>query len=88
MMSYADTEPPPSIPWRASVRHEQERRRLLADDVRRLAGLADFAVGEAQILGAELPDEVARCVVSWRLWAGELARWSRGDEDTTDSTTA
>ena len=70
------------------MRHEQERRRLLADDVRRLAGLADFAVGEARILGAELPEEVAHCVVSWRLWAGELARWSRGDEDTTDPTTA
>jgi hypothetical protein len=56
-----------------------ERRRLLADDVRRLAGLADFAVGEADYLGAEVPEDVALCVAAWRHWAGKLAVWARGD---------
>jgi hypothetical protein len=59
---------------------DSERRVLLADDVRRLAGLADFAVGEAHHLGAEVPEEVARCVASWRHWAGRLATWARGEE--------
>ena len=60
---------------------EQERRVMLADDVRRLAGLADFAVGEARLLGAELPDNVVLCVVTWRTWAGELAQWSHERSD-------
>jgi hypothetical protein len=58
---------------------DNERRRLLADDVRRLAGLADFAVGEADHLGAEVPEDVALCVAAWRHWAGKLAVWARGD---------
>lgn len=57
-----------------------ERRVLLADDVRRLAGLADFTVGEAHKLNADIPEDVARCVASWRHWAGRLAVWARDEE--------
>jgi hypothetical protein len=59
---------------------EEERRRLLADDARRLAGLADFCVGEADHLGADVPEDVARCVASWRHWAGRLAVWAKGGD--------
>jgi hypothetical protein len=47
---------------------EDERRRLLADDVRRLAGLADFAIGEARLLDAPIPEGVSECVITWRRW--------------------
>lgn len=58
-----------------------ERRVLLAGDVRRLAGLADFAVGEAHHVGADVPEEVARCVAAWRHWAGRLASWARDEPE-------
>jgi hypothetical protein len=61
---------------------DNERRRLLADDVRRLGGLADFTIGEARLLDAPMPDEAATCVVTWRAWAAQLAVWARGDVDT------
>jgi hypothetical protein len=51
-----------------------ERRRLLADDVRRLAGLADFAVGEADHLGARDP---RRCGLVYCRMAA-LGRQARG----------
>jgi hypothetical protein len=60
--------------WR---RHTPEERVQLAEDIRRLAGLADAAVGEAARLDAEIPEEVARCVASWRHWAGRLQVWAR-----------
>jgi hypothetical protein len=39
-----------------------DRRELLADDLRRLAGLAEAAVGEAHLLSVDVPEDVARCV--------------------------
>jgi hypothetical protein len=60
---------------------DRERHRLLADDVRRLGGLADFAIGEAATLGAPMPEEVARCAAAWRYWAGQLQVWARGDTE-------
>jgi len=66
--------------WR---RHVPSRRARLADDVRRLAGLADFAVDEARRLGAEVPEGVAEgvaaCAVVWHHWAWRLGEWARGE---------
>ena len=59
---------------------EQERRRLLADDVRRLGGFGDFAVQEAKHLDAPVPEEVDQCITTWRMWAGVLADWARGGD--------
>lgn len=53
-----------------------DRREQLADDVRRLAGLAEAAVGEAASIGVEVPEDVARCVACWRHWAW----WITGDD--------
>jgi hypothetical protein len=50
------------------------RREVLADDVRRLAGLAEAAVGEAAYLDLEVSEDVARCVAAWRHWARRLAQ--------------
>lgn len=63
--------------WR---RHDPQERIVLADDARRLAGLADNVIGEAARLDAELPEEVARCAATWRHWAGVLAQWARKGE--------
>ena len=49
-----------------------DRRELLADDVRRLAGLAEAAVGEAELLDLPVPDDVLPCVAAWRHWAQQL----------------
>jgi hypothetical protein len=49
-----------------------DRREVLADDVRRLAGLAEAAVGEADSLKLEIPEDVARCVAAWRSWARSI----------------
>jgi hypothetical protein len=54
-----------------------DRRELLADDLRRLAGLAEAAVGEAQLLGVEIPEGVARCVAAWRSWQRQLEESDR-----------
>lgn len=64
-------------------KRDGERRQLLADDVRRLGGLADFCVGEADHLGAEIPEDVAKCAAAWRHWAGQLASWAHGEHDHT-----
>jgi len=48
-----------------------DRRELLADDLRRLAGLAEAAVGEAHLLS------VARCVAAWRHWGSQLREQER-----------
>lgn len=53
-----------------------DRRNVLADDVRRLAGLAEAAVGEAASLDLEVPEDVARCVACWRHWS-----WQLGDTE-------
>jgi hypothetical protein len=58
---------------------DQRRRRQVADDARRVAGFADAVIGEASLLGAELPEEVAHCASAWRHWAGRLATWAHGD---------
>ena len=55
------------------------RREVLADDVRRLAGLAEAAVGEATSIGVEVPEDVARCVACWRHWSWQIT----GDDDET-----
>jgi hypothetical protein len=52
---------------------DDELRRLLIDDVRRLAGLAASVVAEAERLGEETPEDVARCVAVWRTWQRRLA---------------
>jgi hypothetical protein len=49
-----------------------DRRELLADDLRRLAGLAEAAVGEAHLLGLPVPDDVLPCVVAWRSWSRQV----------------
>jgi hypothetical protein len=59
---------------------DDERRRLLADDVRRLAGLADFAVGEAALLEAPIPEGVAECVSIWRNWYSAIQVWRHGED--------
>jgi hypothetical protein len=48
-------------------------RQLLVDDLRRLAGLAASVVAEAERLGEETPEDVARCVAVWRTWQSRLA---------------
>jgi hypothetical protein len=58
---------------------------MLADDARRTAGLMDAVVRHARRLHAELPEDVDRSVVAWRLWAGRLAVWAHGDVDQADS---
>lgn len=45
-----------------------DRREVLADDLRRLAGMAEAAVGEADLLGLEIPDDVLPCIGAWRSW--------------------
>jgi hypothetical protein len=54
------------------------RREVLADDVRRLAGLAEAAIGEAASLKLDIPEQVAVCAAAWRSWARQL----REDHDT------
>jgi hypothetical protein len=54
-----------------------DRREVLADDIRRLAGLAEAAVGEADLLGMEVPEDVARCVAAWRSWQRQLEQADR-----------
>jgi hypothetical protein len=54
-----------------------DRRELLADDLRRLAGLAEAAVGEANLLGMEVPEDAARCVAAWRSWQRQLEQTDR-----------
>ena len=49
-----------------------DRRQLLADDLRRLAGLAEAAVGEATLLGLEIPNDVLPCVAAWRSWSRQV----------------
>lgn len=49
-----------------------DRREVLADDIRRLASLAEAAVGEAASLELEVPEDVARCVARWRSWARQV----------------
>jgi hypothetical protein len=51
-----------------------DRREVLADDVRRLAGLAEAAIGEAASLQVEVPEDVARCVAAWRSWARQIRK--------------
>lgn len=47
-------------------------REVLIDDIRRLAGLAEAAVGEAARLKVDIPEDVARCVAAWRSWSWRL----------------
>jgi hypothetical protein len=54
-----------------------DRRELLADDLRRLAGLAEAAVGEAHLLSVDVPEDVARCVAAWRHWGSQLREQER-----------
>jgi hypothetical protein len=56
-----------------------DRRELLADDVRRLAGMAEAAVGEASTLKLEVPEDVARCVAAWRHWARQIREADRDE---------
>jgi hypothetical protein len=49
-----------------------DRREVLADDVRRLAGLAESCVGEAALLHLPVPEDVARCIAAWRSWQRQL----------------
>ena len=56
-----------------------DRRELLADDLRRLAGLAEAAVGEANLLGVEIPDDVLPCVAAWRSWSRQIREATQSD---------
>jgi hypothetical protein len=56
-----------------------DRRELLADDLRRLAGLAEAAVGEADLLGVEVPDDVLPCVAAWRSWSRQVREQDHDD---------
>jgi hypothetical protein len=58
---------------------DPDRRELLADDLRRLAGLAEAAVGEANLLGVEVPDDVLPCVAAWRTWSRQVREQDRDD---------
>jgi hypothetical protein len=62
-------------------RRDDDRRAQLAEDVRRLAGLADAAVETAGRLGAEVPEGVGACPVVWRHWAARLSAWANPDPD-------
>jgi hypothetical protein len=55
---------------------EEERRQLLADDLRRIAGFASAVVGEATELGLEVPEETAHCIATFFGWSHRL----RGEE--------
>jgi hypothetical protein len=57
--------------WRR--RYADGQRARLAEDVRRLAGVAAAAVATARRLGAEVPDGVAACLLVWSHWADRLA---------------
>jgi hypothetical protein len=54
-----------------------DRQQQLADDLRRLAGLAEAVVGEAHLLGVDVPEDVARCVAAWRSWQRQLEESDR-----------
>jgi hypothetical protein len=54
-------------------RSADDRRRLLVDDIRRLAGLAESVVTAAERLGEEAPEDVTRCVGVWRTWGRRIA---------------
>jgi hypothetical protein len=58
-----------------------DRRQLLADDLRRLAGLAEAAVGEARLLEVEVLDDVLPCVAAWRSWSRRVCEEAEGGED-------
>ena len=57
-----------------------DRREVLADDLRRLAGLAEAAVDQAQKLGLDVPDDAAECVSTWRRWGRRLREGTEGGE--------
>lgn len=59
------------------MKREPTPREVLADDLRRLAGLAEAAVGEAASLKLDIPEDVARCVAAWRHWAWQLREQDR-----------
>ena len=51
---------------------EEDRRQLLADDLRRIAGFASAVVGEATELGLEVPEETAQCIATFFSWSYRL----------------
>jgi hypothetical protein len=61
-------------------RREPTPLEVLADDLRRLAGLAEAAVGEAARLKVDIPEDVARCVAAWRSWSWRLREQQEGGE--------
>lgn len=58
---------------------QEERRQLLADDLRRIAGFASAVVGEAIELGLDIPEEVPGCVATLAGWS-RLLRGERADQ--------
>jgi hypothetical protein len=67
-----------------------DRRELLADDLRRLAGLAEAAVGEAQLLGVRSPKTSPAALRpggagsgSWRRATGGSSRLRRAGSGAT-----
>jgi hypothetical protein len=49
-----------------------DRRRLLATDVSRLAGLLAAAIGEASQLQVAIPDGIPNCTGELAMWAIQL----------------
>jgi hypothetical protein len=56
---------------------DEERRQLLADDLRRIAGFASAVVGEATELGLEVPEETAQCIATFFGWSRRLREVER-----------
>jgi hypothetical protein len=52
------------------------RRQRVAADVDRAAGWLTVLVTEARREGAEIPIEITRAVVAWRVWAEVLTAWA------------
>jgi hypothetical protein len=54
-------------------------KRRLADDARRLHGLALAVTMDAERQGAPLPEDVQTCLHDWRAWWEQLAAWAHED---------
>jgi hypothetical protein len=58
----------------------EDRRQQLGDDLRRISGFLTAALGEANALGVEVPEEIAGADKSHDC-AAALAKWGREIRD-------